>query len=105
MRGDVAELATSNICLVKDGKVATPAANGSFLAGVTRSRVMDLLERDGYAVHATVLTVADFMQADEIFTTGNYAKVGPVIRIQDRDLQPGPVAKRARELYWEWAHA
>jgi branched-chain amino acid aminotransferase len=105
MLGNVAELATSNVFLVKDGKVATPAANGSFLAGVTRSRVMDLLARDGYAVHATVLTVADFMEADEIFTTGNYAKVGPVIRIQDRDLQPGPVAKRARELYWDWAHA
>lgn len=105
MLGNVAELATSNIFLVKDGKVATPAANGSFLAGVTRSRVMDLLGRDGYEVHATTLTVADFMDADEIFTTGNYAKVGPVTRIEDRELQAGPVAARARALYWDWAHA
>ena len=105
MLGNVAELATSNVFLVKDGKVATPAANGSFLAGVTRSRVMDLLQRDGFEVHPTALTVADFMDADEIFTTGNYSKVGPVIRIEDRDLQAGPVAARARDLYWDWAHA
>lgn len=105
MLGNVAELATSNVFLVKDGKVATPAVNGSFLAGVTRSRVMDLLGRDGFEMHATSLTVADFMDADEIFTTGNYAKVGPVTRIENRELQAGPVAKRARELYWDWAHA
>ena len=104
MLGNVAELATSNIFLVKDGKVATPAANGSFLAGITRSRVIDLLGRDGFEVHQTALTVADFMNADEIFTTGNYAKVGPVTRIEDRDVQAGPVAGRARELYWDWAH-
>jgi hypothetical protein len=27
-----------------------------------------------------------------------------VKRIEDRDLQPGPVDTRDRELYWEWAH-
>ncbi|WP_018698575.1 branched-chain amino acid aminotransferase [Amorphus coralli] len=105
MLGNVAELATSNVFLVKDGKVATPAANGTFLAGVTRSRVMDLLARDGFEVHATALTVADFVDADEIFTTGNYSKVAPVIRIGDRNLEAGPVAARARALYWDWAHA
>jgi branched-chain amino acid aminotransferase len=31
--------------------------------------------------------------------------VSPVARLDDRDLQPGPVYRRARELYWEFAHA
>lgn len=105
MLGNVAELATSNVFLAKDGKVATPVENGTFLAGITRNRIMDLLARDGYDVSATTLTVADFMEADEIFSTGNYSKVGPITRIEDRDLQPGPVAARARALYWDWAHA
>ena len=47
----------------------------------------------------------DFLEADEIFSTGNHSKIVPVTRIEDRDLQPGPVAKKARELYWEWAHS
>ena len=42
-------------------------------------------------------------EADEIFTTGNYAKVQPIIQMDERDLQPGPMAKRARELYFEYA--
>lgn len=105
MLGNVAELASSNVFLVKDGVVATPVSNGSFLAGITRSRIMDLLTEDGFDVQAKTLTVTDFMEADEIFTTGNYSKVGPVTRIEDRDLQPGPVAKRARGLYWDWAHS
>mgnify|MGYP002526312369 FL=1 len=45
----------------------------------------------------------DVLDADEIFSTGNFAKVKPVNRIEDRQLQPGPVFRRARELYWDFA--
>lgn len=105
MLGNVAETATSNIFMVKDGAIQTPAPNGCFLSGITRSRTMSLLGETGMPVIETSLKVADFMQADEVFSTGNHSKVVPVIRIEDRDLQPGPVAKKARELYWEWAHS
>ena len=43
--------------------------------------------------------------ADEIFSTGNASKVLPVTRIGDRSLQPGPFYRKARELYWEFAHS
>ena len=46
-----------------------------------------------------------FLAADEIFSTGNFAKVAPVIRIDDRELKPGPLYTRARKLYWDFAHA
>ena len=38
-----------------------------------------------------------------MFSTGNHSKIVPVTRIEDRHLQPGPVAKKARELYWDYA--
>jgi branched-chain amino acid aminotransferase len=104
MLGNVAETATSNIFMVKDGVVLTPFPNGSFLNGITRQRVVTLLRGAGVEVVETVLGVADFLDADEIFSTGNYAKVVPITRIEDRELQPGPVQSRARKLYWEWAH-
>ena len=47
MLGNVAELATSNIFMAKDGVVFTPIANGTFLAGITRQRVMGLLRGAG----------------------------------------------------------
>lgn len=103
--GNIAELGTANIFMAKDGVVFTPAANGSFLAGITRARVTALLRDAGVTVVEAALRYADFQAADEIFSTGNYTKVLPITRIDQRDLQPGPFYRRARELYWEFAHA
>ncbi|WP_271893175.1 branched-chain amino acid aminotransferase [Candidatus Phyllobacterium onerii] len=105
MLGNVAETGTSNIFMVKDGHIFTPAPNGTFLSGITRSRTIDVLADYGFRTTQTTLSVQDFLNADEIFSTGNHSKVVPVIRIEDRDLQPGPIAKKARELYWEYAHS
>ena len=103
--GNVAETATANVFMVKDGEIFTPIANGTFLAGITRARIIALLRESGREVVEKTLSVADFRDADEIFSTGNHSKVVPVIRIEDRDLQPGPTGARARQLYWDWAHA
>ncbi|PLX39023.1 MAG: branched chain amino acid aminotransferase [Hyphomicrobiales bacterium] len=105
MLGNVAELATANVFLVRDDRVFTPVPNGTFLNGITRQRIIALLREAGYGVFETSLRYEDFYAADEIFSTGNYSKVSPVNRIGDRAIEPGPVAAKARELYWEWAHA
>ena len=105
MLGNVAELATANVFMARDGVVMTPIANGTFLAGVTRQRVLELLRADGKDMREATLGFADFDGADEIFVVGNYGKVTPVRRIDGRDLQPGPFFHRARKLYWEYAHA
>ncbi|MEQ8441156.1 MAG: branched-chain amino acid aminotransferase [Alphaproteobacteria bacterium] len=102
--GNVAEFATSNLFLAKDGIVKTPVANGCFLNGITRQRVIKLLRDRGETVVEGCVTEEDLKTADEIFNTGNYGKVQPLIRYEDRDLQPGPKFKLARELYWDFAH-
>ena len=79
--------------------------NGTFLSGITRSRVIKLLRDAGVAVIETSLRYPDFESADEIFSSGNYSKVVPVVRIGDRSLQPGPFYRKARELYWAFAHS
>lgn len=105
MLGNVAETGTSNIFMVKNGQVFTPVGNGCFLSGITRARIIDLLGHAGSPVIEKTLSVREFLEADEIFSTGNHSKVVPITRIEERSLQPGPVAKKARELYWEWAHS
>ena len=102
--GNVAELASANVFMVKDGVALTPAANGTFLAGITRARVIDLLRRAGTPVVEKTLRVEDFAEADEMFSTGNYTKVMPIVRFEDRLMEPGPVYRLARRLYWEFAH-
>lgn len=101
--GNVAETATSNIFLAKDGVAMTPAPTGCFLDGITRQRVIRLLRADGVEVVEKSLTMKDFLEADEVFTTGNAAKVMPVTRLEDRHYQHGPMARRARALYMDFA--
>jgi branched-chain amino acid aminotransferase len=103
--GNVAELATANVFLAKDGVVKTPVANGAFLNGITRQRVIALLTGDGVSVQETTLAYEDFLKADEIFVAGNFGKVTPVGRIDERTVAPGPMYARARKLYWEFAHS
>jgi branched-chain amino acid aminotransferase len=91
--------------MAKDGVVHTPIPNGTFLNGITRQRVIGLLRGAGVPVQESTLRYEDFANADEIFISGNYAKVMPVLRIDSRDLQPGPFYRKARELYWDFAHS
>jgi branched-chain amino acid aminotransferase len=104
MLGNVAETATSNIWMVKDGVAFTPAVNGTFLNGITRQRTIDLLKKDGVTVVEKALRVEDILGADEVFTTGNYAKVMPVTKVVEHEFQPGPIMRKARKLYWDFAH-
>jgi branched-chain amino acid aminotransferase len=103
--GNVAELATANLFIAKDGVVRTPAANGSFLNGITRQRVLKLLRQAGVAAVETTLAYEDLEQADEIFVVGNFGKVTPVGRIEERSLPLGPMFQKARALYWDFAHS
>lgn len=101
--GNVAETATANVFMVKDGEVFTPIPNGTFLAGITRARHMINLQADGVKVHETVLSFQDFRDADEVFLSGNMMKVTPVTAFDDTNYQIGPITKRTRDMYWDWA--
>ncbi|MCE0505756.1 MULTISPECIES: branched-chain amino acid aminotransferase [unclassified Roseivivax] len=101
--GNVAETATSNVFMVKDGVVFTPIPNGTFLSGITRARHIENLRADGVEVVETVLSFADFEAADEVFLTGNLNKVTPVSAFEDVQYEFGPVTRRARDIYWDWA--
>ncbi|WP_313171182.1 branched-chain amino acid aminotransferase [Massilia oculi] len=104
--GHVAEFAASNLFLVtEDGKVVTPALNGTFLAGITRARVMALLAEAGVQVEERSVKATELNTAREIFSTGNYGKVTPCTRYEDRTLEAGPVARQARELYLAFTEA
>ena len=105
--GNVAETASANVFMVKDGEVFTPVPNGTFLAGITRERHMINMAADGLKVHEAVLSFDDFHAADEVFLSGNMMKVTPVTAFDDTKYEIGananPVTRRVREMYWDWA--
>ena len=105
-QGNLAESATANVFIVKDGTYFTPIANGTFLSGITRARHIANLRAAGYDVVETVLTFDDVERADEVFLSGNFAKVTAVSRFDDVTYDPArPFTRKAREIYMDWAHS
>jgi branched-chain amino acid aminotransferase len=104
--GNVAEFASSNLFLVTpEGKVVTPVPNGTFLAGITRARVIALLAEAGVEVEQRTVRPEELDTALEIFNTGNYGKVLACVRYEGRTLAPGPVAALARARYFAYAES
>ncbi len=101
--GNVAETCSSNLFLGIDGKVVTPVPNGTFLAGITRNRTIQLLRDAGVPLEERTVRAHELDTADEMFTTGNAGKVQFVTRYESRDLQPGPLGTKARDLYQAYA--
>jgi branched-chain amino acid aminotransferase len=101
--GNVTEFATANLFLVAaDGAVVTPVANGTFLAGITRARVIALLAEAGVTVEQRTVKPEELSTALEIFNTGNFGKVTPCVRYEERTLAVGAVATLARDRYFAY---
>lgn len=101
--GNLAESATANVFLVKDGALFTPIPNGTFLAGITRARHIANARAAGIEVHETVLTFDDAHRADEVFLSGNFAKVTSVRAFDGTEYRSRAVTERMRGMYMDWA--
>ena len=101
--GNLAESATANVFLFKDGVVFTPIPNGTFLAGITRARHISNLRAEGVEVREAVLTFEDAHAADEVFLSGNFAKVTSVKKFDDTTYRSRWMTDRVRRLYLDWA--
>lgn len=101
--GNVAESATANVFLIRDGVAFTPIPNGTFLAGITRGRHISNMRAAGMEVQETVLSFDDVRAADEVFLSGNMSKITAVTAFDDVQYQEGPVTRQVRDMYWDWA--
>lgn len=104
--GYVAEFATANLFFVTpEGRLVTPIPNGTFLSGITRARVIDLLATQGIEVEQRSVQVEELLTAREIFNTGNFAKVMPCTRFESHQMPAGEIASLARRLYLDFMAA
>ena len=104
--GNVAEFATANLFFVSAaGELVTPIPNGTFLSGITRSRVIDLLENQGVSVFQRSVKPVELLTAREMFNTGNFGKVMPCTRYESHEMPIGEFAILARKLYMEFMEA
>ena len=100
--GFVAEGSGENLFLIRNGVVRTPSLASGVLEGLTRDAVITMLRDDGFEVIEGEITRTDLYYADEMFMTGTAAEVTPIREVDDRpvgDGRPGPVTKRAQEMF------
>ncbi|PYQ13953.1 MAG: aminotransferase [Acidobacteria bacterium] len=104
--GEVAEGASSNVFVVKNGAVATPPLAAGILSGITRRVVIDLCRGLGIPAREDTLLAADLLAADEVFITSTTKEVAPARTIDGKPIgagKPGPVAPRILQAYREYA--
>ncbi len=100
--GNVVEGASSNVFIVKTGRVRTPPESAGILAGITRAHVLNAASRLGMAVDETELTPADVYAADEVFITSSIRELLPVVQVDEYSIGrgvPGPVGRRLHRAF------
>lgn len=101
VEGNVAENATANFFLVRDGELWTPPAR-NVLEGITRKSVFEIAARLGIPCREATLTRYDLAQAQEWFLSSSLSCAVPV-RDVDGILPlgpvPGPVTRRVMEAF------
>jgi len=101
-RGQILEGASSNLFIVKNGKVRTPEPQPGILVGITRATVLAAAHARGIEVEEAEVRPEDLYGADEAFITSSIREVMPVVAADGQTIgagAPGPVTKRLHEGY------
>ena len=98
----VTEGATSNLFIVKDGILKTPASSNSVLEGITRQVVLEIAMNHKVPVSKGLLVSEDIYNADEIFITNSGIDIVPVVRVDDKPVgnkKPGILTNFLRDEF------
>jgi branched-chain amino acid aminotransferase len=93
---------TSNIYLVRQGRLMTPSHEAGIVEGITRGAVLDLARESGVPVEEGFFKVSEIDQAEEMFLTSTTRQVLPITRVDGKPVaggHPGPVTQRLMEAY------
>lgn len=80
----IEEVGSMNIFFKIDGKIVTPALNGSILPGITRDSILHMLRYEGYDVEERRISIDEIVEAhkagklEEAFGTGTAAVISPI---------------------------
>jgi aminodeoxychorismate lyase len=100
-RGEIAAATMANIFWVKEGTVYTPALSTGAVAGITRSTVLQLAEKELIPVVEGVYELGDLVEAEEIFLTSANLGVAIVTTFDFRQysMTAANVSSRLRKAF------
>jgi branched-chain amino acid aminotransferase len=100
--GELLEGSSTNLFVVKGGRVATPPLSVGILGGITRATVLEAAASEGNALEERLLFPPDLYRADEAFITSTLREIVPVVRADGVTLgrgAPGPVTERLHAAF------
>lgn len=87
--GLVVEGASSNVFMVKNNVIITPAKSLDLLSGVTRDLVLMLAIEAGYTCKEQPVKVDELFDADEVWITSTTREISPLIQLDNRAVGQG----------------
>jgi len=101
LNGFVAETNSTNIFMIKEGKVFTPFADAC-LPGVTRGLIIGICSENNIPIFEKNISVTEFYNADQVFTTGTMGELATVVEIDKREIKnKGEVLSKIQDLFRE----
>ena len=100
--GRLTEGASSNIFVVREGRVRTPPTSHAILAGITREVVIELLRSVSIPIEEVDVPASDLDRAEEIWRSNSTREVAPITQLNGSpvgDGRPGPLWLRIRALF------
>jgi branched-chain amino acid aminotransferase len=104
-REEVSECTSANIYAAFGNDVYTPPLESGCLPGITREILLTDLLVPGIRLQERTLTLADLVNADEVFVTSSTRDVLPVAEIEGIPLKSGDVSGRLRTVFREYIKA
>lgn len=102
--GFVTEGTVSNIFMIKEGSLFTPAKEVGLLPGVTRQAVLEIAEAKGLKTREAKITINELLMAEEAFLTNALIEILPLVGVDERPLGkgiPGPLTQELMSAYKE----
>ena len=107
--GRLCEGTGSNIFLVKDDQIFTPAEASGLLPGITRDLVIEWADKAGFDMVERDVDPLELWDAEEMFITSSTRDVHPVTQVarldlsgkvvEKRDLVPGMMTEKLGNLF------
>lgn len=98
--GNPAECSASNLFVVRDNRIATPAPDSGILPGITRDEIIGICRDEGIVLDERTVLLDELRSADEAFLTNTLMGVLGVASVDDVSLPPDrPLTTRLAECY------
>ncbi len=96
--GHLTESTVSNLFLVRDNSLITPAENADLLEGITRNTVIDIAKKLNVKVIQRTIDRTEIYLADEIFLSGSSLFIQPVFRVDHVSINNGKVGSITNKI-------